>query len=571
MIKIFQNLICKRRPGIAALTVSLLFMFAARVSGQNLPGNEEITVTAPFRPALEEVYKIPLTPEIPAETVEKPGFIYSYVEKEVLNPFSPEPIVPAKVTGESVPGYYKNLIKAGFGNYTTPYFEFFASKLRSKKSAFGVRLMHISSGAKIKDYAPAGYGNSLAEVFGKKFFASSTLAAKAGYQRNMVHFYGFRPEDFPTTNYSKSDIRQVYNKASILTSYESNYIKAGRLNHKLDLGYYYLFDSYETSEHHIHFKSVLDKEVGIFDFAESESFGADLSIDQWFFNDTLKSLNSGIVTIFPKYKLSFGEYAFTAGVNASIETGIESNMYFYPDVKAEVNVIQDALITYAGVTGYMEKNSFDITRQENPYISPLFGQEFTYTRLAQFGGIKGRIGQFVDYNLNFYNFSIDNMPLFVNDTLSGLPSGAGNQFVLVYDKARHSRVHAAVSYRFQKKFALMLDGSYNSYFMDEEDKAWHKPAVETSFSARYNLQDKITVIAELFAQSQAYARTYENNEIMAVALSGFADVNLSVEYRYTRLLSAFLNLNNLLNRQYYQWNGYPSYRFNMMAGISYSF
>ena len=36
-------------------------------------------------------------------------------------------ITPAKITGESVSKLYKNYIKAGLGNYTTPYFELFAN------------------------------------------------------------------------------------------------------------------------------------------------------------------------------------------------------------------------------------------------------------------------------------------------------------------------------------------------------------------------------------------------------------------------------------------------------------
>lgn len=556
---------------IAVLLPASALFTGSSAYGQDLPENEEITVVAPFQPTLNEVYKINLTPEIPAETVEKPGFSYSYVEKVVENPFNPEKIVAARVTGESVPRYYKNLIKAGFGNYTTPYFEFFASKLRSKNSAFGVHLRHLSSGGKIKDYAHSGYSNSLAEVYGKKFFPSTTLSAKAGFDRNMVHFYGFKPEDYPGISYSKSDIRQIYNKLYLNSAYESNYTKPGRLNHTLDLGYYYLFDKYETSEHHIRFAPSLSKEISIFDFSESELFGADLSFDHWFFSDSLNPENNGIISVFPKYQLKFGEYSFAVGVNSSIETGEVSNMYFYPDVKAEVNVIKNALVTYAGITGYMEKNSFDGARSTNPYISPLFEQEFTYVKFAQFGGIKGRVGQNVDYNLNFYNFSTDNMPLFVNDTSAGNPTGIENQFVVVYDKAKYSRIHAAISYKWQDKLTFIVDGTYNSYFMDREEEAWHKPAVETSFSALYNIQDKIVLRADVFSRSRVYARTYESGEVVAKSLSGYADVNLGIEYRYTKLLSGFLDLNNILNRQYYKWNEYPSYRFNVLAGISYSF
>jgi outer membrane receptor protein involved in Fe transport len=46
--------------------------------------------------------------------------------------------------------------------------------------------------------------------------------------------------------------------------------------------------------------------------------------------------------------------------------------------------------------------------------------------------------------------------------------------------------------------------------------------------------------------------------------------NLGVEYRYTKSLSFFLKLNNLSGAKYERWNFYPSKRFNMMGGFTYS-
>ncbi|MCD4736436.1 MAG: hypothetical protein K8R53_10355, partial [Bacteroidales bacterium] len=206
MPKIFSRSI------IPFFTLVLFCNPVAYIFGQDLPENEEITVIASHQPEVPEAFKIIINPELPVEKVSKPTFTYNIINKEFLDKVKVEPIVPARVRGESATKLYKNLIKAGFGNYTTPYFEFYANQLRSEKSAFGVHLNHLSSSGKIKEYAHPGYSNSLAELYAKKFFNSHTLSADAGYSRDIVHYYGFKPENFPQLEYSKKDIRQIYNK-----------------------------------------------------------------------------------------------------------------------------------------------------------------------------------------------------------------------------------------------------------------------------------------------------------------------------------------------------------------------
>jgi outer membrane receptor protein involved in Fe transport len=55
-----------------------------------------------------------------------------------------------------------------------------------------------------------------------------------------------------------------------------------------------------------------------------------------------------------------------------------------------------------------------------------------------------------------------------------------------------------------------------------------------------------------------------------IELQGIADINLGLEYRYNKILSGFLRLNNIGNTRYYKWNNYPVQGFSVMAGFTYS-
>ena len=543
---------------------------------QEVTQTEEITVVAPYQPSVSDVFKINVSPRIPEEKPEKPGFKYTIESKTLQTPVSLEPIKPAKIMGESVSKLYRNYTKIGLGNYWTPLFEFYANKLRSKKNAFGVYVKQLSSAGTIKDYAFPGNSTTTVSAYGKKFMKNHTFSLGADYNRTGAHFYGYKPDDFPELELSKKDIKQSYNRFGFNTQLESNFTRGKKVNHVTSLGYYYLFDRYDASEHNIKFDEQLNKQFEFFEFSEMEKLGLDLGLDYYINKDTLTNHNSGLIRIDPYYNLVFDQYSFKVGVRADIELDSSVKVHVYPIVAIEVKVIKDILRTYAGIYGELNKNSMKSFSDENPFIISTIEKRFSNNKLSQFGGLRGRITKYLDYNLSFVNSTIENMPFFVNDTTSALGKGLNNQFTVVYDKVKYSRVIAEFGFHYKNKFNAMLRGKYNSYFLDNEDKAWHKPALEVSLSADYSMQDKILLKTELITRSKMYAKGYELNDsgemvVKALEIDPVIDLNLGVEYRYSKVLSGFVSFNNILGQRYYRWYNYPSYRFNMMLGITYSF
>jgi outer membrane cobalamin receptor len=82
----------------------------------------------------------------------------------------------------------------------------------------------------------------------------------------------------------------------------------------------------------------------------------------------------------------------------------------------------------------------------------------------------------------------------------------------------------------------------------------------------------------LFYTGKQYAKGYETdtasvsfNEVEKITLSGFPDLNLGFEYRYTDRLGLYVDINNVVAIRYFKFNNYPTQRLNAMAGLSYSF
>jgi hypothetical protein len=107
--------------------------------------------------------------------------------------------------------------------------------------------------------------------------------------------------------------------------------------------------------------------------------------------------------------------------------------------------------------------------------------------------------------------------------------------------------------------------------MNLNEKAWHKPNTEVVLSGEYNIWDKILIQASLYVAGKYNIRIQQGGGYTSNQVNGYMDANLGVEYRYSKILSMFLNFNNLGFSRYYVWNNYPTERFNALGGITYSF
>ena len=88
----------------------------------------------------------------------------------------------------------------------------------------------------------------------------------------------------------------------------------------------------------------------------------------------------------------------------------------------------------------------------------------------------------------------------------------------------------------------------------------------------------IVAKVDLFYLGNQFAKTFEadttattGTKVVAKELNGVFDANIGLEYRYNKKLGFFLNVNNIASVRYMRYMNYPTQRFNLMGGLSYSF
>jgi hypothetical protein len=182
------------------------------------------------------------------------------------------------------------------------------------------------------------------------------------------------------------------------------------------------------------------------------------------------------------------------------------------------------------------------------------------------GGVNGNFSQRISFVAMIKYSKIDHMQLYIDDTVHF------NQFNVMYEDGNVLDIHAEIGYRAGEKFKAALKFDQYNYSMEHGEKAWHRPGSEIALTASYNVLDKILLTAGIYGYGKYYVReALVNNAFNSIKVNGYTDINLGIEYRYSKILSIFVNLNNLGFSKYYRWYQYPSEKFNVLGGLKVSF
>lgn len=547
------------------LVVLLLSLPITALLAQSNLDSMVIISVGEYQPTVVDANKINDNPSITDSTQKIAVTGYGINSKKINTGFEVVPIKAAQISGDPLTKLYNTLVKLGMGTYTMPYGELWINNLRSKEVLYGVRLKHLSSSSTLKDFGYAGFSDNEVSLYGKKFLKEHSLIGNFDYARNVVHFYGYDANKF---NISDDLTQQRFNLLSGNAKLVSHYADKKRYNHNVKLSYYNLADKYDASENNIKASGLVQAAIN------KELLKVNASVDYYNYKTKSDTINNTIASINPNFVASGEKYRASLGFTATMDNEVQSKFYFYPNVELSYNVIDDIIIPYAGLSGGLQKNSFKTFTDSNPFVLSELQMKNSNKKLEMYGGIKGTLSSTTAFNALASYTNSTNFALFVNDTTELLQ----NKFDVIYDDALVLNIQGEVAYQQGEKLRVLLRGEYFNYKMKTELRAWYKPQVELTLSANYNLREKITVKADLFYIDNQFAKTFEPNPsslngkiVVAKELKGIFDANIGLEYRYTKKLGFFLNFNNITNYRYYRWSNYPTQKFSLMGGLSYSF
>jgi len=383
------------------------------------------------------------------------------------------------------------------------------------------------------------------------------------------HFYGFMPANYPDSLLPKDvDIAQRYNTVNTDIHWYRYRLRKSEMNYDIKANYTFINDFYRNSEHQASVNSFFDWGTAFSSKLKKERLGFELN-EKFYDNiwDTLPSQISNLLEVKPYYKFEFGQLSAFVGVNMQVMTDSSSSISLYPDIRLNLAAIPDVLYFNFNLVGGQHRNSLKSFSDENPFIISQIPLGFTNQKYQINFGLGSSISKSLNFAVQFYYSKYEHAPLFVTDTNSLY----NNKFTVVYDDYDELKLQAGITYKMHDKLRFLLNGNYYVYNMSTELFPWHKPSYDVSLAGNYNIQDKIILKAAFISYGSSNAPIWVNGVQSTTTIKAWVDVNFGVEYRYRKKLGLFLNFNNVTASRYYRWYNYPSYKFNIMGGLSYVF
>jgi hypothetical protein len=561
------GLLTKRQKSqIEWLLIILIVLFYASATLAQTTGTEQIyNVPSEFQPTIKDALKFSDVPEIKDTVKRIQNIKYGITSVPLFPKYQVQPIAQAKLQNEPLNKLYHSLLKVGYGPiYNMPYGEFWIANTRSRDINYGAHLKHFSSTAHLNGVGYGGFSDNEVNVFAKQFYKKHTLSGDIDYERNVIHYYGYDTSvNKLENNFTKQRYQFIQPKIRLI----SHYTDSTHINHDIALSYYNLQNLNRETENNIKLNA------GGSMFLNKEKLNVNFLTDFYNHKQANDTINDLIVSLNPSCEAGGTKWHADIGLTGTLDNFKNANrFYFFPKLNIHYNVYENMIIPYAGVNGGLIKNSFRSLSKENAFVDTTLRYTNTHNKYNAFIGLRGNLSSKTSYDAKVSYAQYDSLQFFVID-YSG-SNQINNHFKVVYDNTTLLTASGQLKYQLKEKLNFILKGNYYLYKTKNLTRAYQKPDFDLTFSGIYNLQSKIIVKADIFAVGQQWAQTQltDNNGIKSLSpkqLKGYVDANLGAEYRYSKMLSFFVQLNNIANQRYYKWDRYPSQRFNFMFGVTF--
>lgn len=534
---------------------------------------QEVQVVEEFIPMVPPARKLFDIPQLVDTHSVDHAVYYSNLIRRYETDFQIDTIKPAKIKGEPITKLYQKYLKVGLGNAAMPSLEAYYNSMRSKQWAYGFSLGYHRASAKAKGLYEAGFQEDRVAAYAKGVFDFGVLNASIAREGNVITAHGGQ------TQLTEIQMRQYWAYSQFNLSLESNYTDKHRLRHRTTL---YVSDLNEMAENNFRFSSQLQHRFGGYDYSvafKGDVYTNNTAQDVAFAADTAKE---GIYTLSPRFNGAFKGVKLSTGfdevVNNRMADTVGLNFYFYPQLRADYELSPGLFSVYGGLRSGLQKNSYWSLSKANPFVlNPLYYDgaalelKNTSTAYDLYVGLDTYLHSTIRFGSSVSFAKKKDMPFFHLDASSTW----GNKFEAVYLNAHQLTLESSVTWRPSDKKGVDLSLVYYHFQIDQTNVAsnefsplpFYKPSFKADVNAFYNVGDKIIGHLNLYA---ALGRkfTYINPVHSLQESQDMIDIDLSIEYRYTKVLSAYLKGSRLIGG-YDIWQNYPVVSPQIQLGISY--
>ena len=535
-------------------------MCSISVQSQDIKATE-VRVTEGFKPSVPEANKLNEQASFADTLKVDKSQIYSVNQYNLKTNFKTRPLKAAKVKDESISKLYNNKAAIGFGDNWNKRFSFSHNSNRSKDLNYGVLLRHISNQYKPTGFEARNSKNTL-HLFAKKITSSHIFIANLGYDRRTALYFDMSSKE--EEKYFRN--RFAFSKIS-MTAINKNNSKS--LIKKVN---FFLSDFNEMSENQLHLSADLEKEINSMPINIEIEFNNFLNYNNK--DSRYESLDLKELHFVPQASFNKIGINFQAGLNFHYDPyGVAVS----PLLNASKELVKDILLISGGIRHKEERHTLKAISDVNPYMHSYGSNQAIFSGYSFLQELKSTAGEELFFSMRnklganeVFEGSIAYGQFTDFANFLGLDNGDYNRFVVDYLDLKQLQI--SLDYKRVLNDVISVDAQADYFNWNEE--VYYKPNLTIAVSAPINLRDKIQAVPSINYIGSRMAQ-FENmllNElVIRTELPAQFHANLMLQYNYSKILSAYLQLNNLTNSQEVLFKGYQEIGFNGVFGVNYSF
>ena len=576
--------------------VLILIMSLGQVFSQKKPKKKDsivevINVITSYTPTISDAFKIKKTPKIIlSNTTSKKKLSYSIFSAPVASTFVPKSGVVKGIDVGKKERLFDNYLALGFGNYTTPFIEFFLHQNRKFETDYGIYLKYTSSENGVKNtFLNNEFSTLNLGGFYLKEERGFTWKIGGNMYQKQYNWYGLPNISFDNNTINSIAAEQTYGFYEVESEvvFENSYFD--NIKGALSL----FDDKFGSKEVGFLLKPSLKIPLGFISKNLSElELETNINYLQGEFEQNYLN-NSNIkysffnLGIHPVYRVNWNKLSIKLGSKIYLTSDIENSLtdiLAYPDLEITYPVITNLINLYAGAGGDLYMNSFQKFSEQNQFVSPTLFLTQTNEQYNLFGGINGTISSNISFNVKASYKSDEDHALFVrnnsksngvfNASTSLLGYEYGNSFNVFYDDISTLSIFGEIEIDASKRFSIGATIQTNSYTTTFQQEAWNLPKIEGAIYGKFKNNNWYANANIFFVGSRMdvqYNGTFPSTIASIESLDAFTDMNLNGGYHFSDFFSAFIKLNNILGTDYDRYANYNVLGFQVLAGITYKF
>ncbi|MFT5337008.1 MAG: hypothetical protein ACJAY8_000370 [Sphingobacteriales bacterium] len=550
----------------------LILIFTLFISGllsaQTDPLNQQIITVGDRSIQLRDAFKISEYPSIFDTVQNAPNISYFPLNFDAELNYEVQPIQAAKLRiVEPLTKLNRFYLKAGVGNYLSPLGEITFNALRDRSNSYGFNGRYHSSRGGIQDVVNSSFSDIEFKPWYRNIGRKVRFDIQPYYSKNTLHQYGYLNAEVDTVP-TADGIYQAYQFYGGQVRLKSFYKDSTKVNYDLNLGTRLMDDQFGAKELNVKGSLLLSALYG------KEYYQLLTSADVNAYNtegvDTLGvTKNSTIIRFSPSVQSTGEKFKVKIGIGVFADASDPTKFFFLPDVSASLNVLDGVMSPYVRLTGNVERQNFFSTTRTNPFVNSRLDIRNEHNKFIAEVGIRGGISERVSYHIGGFLKKRDQAAFFVADSTDLVR----NKFDLIYDDMEAAGGQLELKYQNGEKLKILTGFTYTKFTTEKEAQAWYMPSMRGDLDVFYDIQDKFTVKMGVDFIGERFAKVLDLSTLgyTVKSLDPITDINLGLEYRYTRKISAFMDVNNILGKRYLLFDQYPAMGINIMAGFTISF